>query len=86
MEMIKTDLIEKNLHAEKYIQTISEKWVENHVLTVLSTVRLNIRGTEDEQMFPKRRVKYTEDNCKQRHKRFLEKRRINVTHICAGMI
>lgn len=24
-------------------------------------------------MFPKRRVKYTEDSCKQRHKRFLDK-------------
>lgn len=24
-------------------------------------------------MFPKRRIKYTEDNCKQRHKRFLDK-------------
>lgn len=24
-------------------------------------------------MFPKRRIKYTEDNCKQKHKRFLDK-------------
>jgi len=25
------------------------------------------------EMFPRRRIAYTEDNCKQRHKRFLEK-------------
>lgn len=59
---------------EKYIDSIESSelrimfrlyYVDN-----LTWYQVAIRMND---MFPKRRIKYTEDSCKQRHKRFLDK-------------
>lgn len=74
LEELEVDLLEKQTQVEEYIQTIQK-----------SELRIMFRFYYIDDMtwyqvarqmnncFPKRRVKYTEDNCKQRNKRFFEK-------------
>lgn len=74
LEMLETDLIEKQLQVEEYIQTIQKSELRImfrlYYIDNLTWYQVALRMN---QMFPRRRIKYTEDNCKQRHKRFLEK-------------
>ena len=74
IQMLETDLIEKQLQVEEYIQTIQKSELRImfrlYYIDSLTWYQVALRMN---QMFPKRRVKYTEDNCKQRHKRYLEK-------------
>ena len=74
LHMLETDLIEKQLQVEEYIQTIekSERRIMFRLYYIdnLTWYQVAMRMN---QIFPKRRIKYTEDNCKQRHKRYLEK-------------
>lgn len=73
LEMLETDLIEKQIQAEEYIQTIQKSELRImfrlYYIDNLTWYQVAMRMN---QMFPKRRVKYTEDNCWRRHKRFLE--------------
>lgn len=74
LRMLETDLIEKQLQVEEYIQTIQKSELRTmfrlYYIDNLTWYQVALRMN---QMFPKRRIKYTEDNCKQRHKRYLEK-------------
>lgn len=74
LHMLETDLIEKQLQVEEYIQTIEKSELRImfrlYYIDSLTWYQVAMRMN---QIFPKRRIKYTEDNCKQRHKRFLEK-------------
>ena len=74
LQMLETDLIEKQLQVEEYIQTIQKSELRImfrlYYIDNLTWYQVALRMN---QIFPKRRIKYTEDNCKQRHKRFLEK-------------
>lgn len=74
LQMLETDLIEKQLQVEEYIQTIQKSELRTmfrlYYIDNLTWYQVALRMN---QIFPKRRIKYTEDNCKQRHKRFLEK-------------
>lgn len=74
LQMLETDLIEKQLQVEEYIQTIQKSELRTmfrlYYIDNLTWYQVALRMN---QMFPKRRIKYTEDNCKQRHKRYLEK-------------
>lgn len=74
LEMLETDLIEKQLQVEEYIQSIekSELRIMFRLYYIDSLTWYQV-ALKMNQIFPKRRVKYTEDNCKQRHKRYLEK-------------
>lgn len=74
LQMLETDLVEKQLQVEEYIQTIQKSELRImfrlYYIDSLTWYQVALRMN---QMFPKRRIKYTEDNCKQRHKRYLEK-------------
>lgn len=74
LQMLETDLIEKQMQVEEYIQSIekSELRIMFRLYYIDSLTWYQV-ALKMNQMFPKRRVKYTEDNCKQRHKRYLEK-------------
>ena len=74
LQMLETDLIEKQMQAEEYIQSIekSELRIMFRLYYIDSLTWYQV-ALKMNQMSPKRRVKYTEDNCKQRHKRYLEK-------------
>ena len=73
LQMLETDLIEKQMQAEEYIQTIqkSELRIMFRLYYIDSLTWYQV-ALKMNQMFPKRRVKYTEDNCRIRHNRFLE--------------
>lgn len=73
LEMLETDLIEKQLKVEEYIQSIekSELRIMFRLYYIDSLTWYQV-AMKMNQMFPKRRVKYTEDNCRIRHNRFLE--------------
>ena len=73
LQMLETDLIEKQLQVEEYIQSIekSELRIMFRLYYIDSLTWYQV-ALKMNQMFPKRRIKYTEDNCWRRHKRFLE--------------
>lgn len=74
LEMLETDLIEKQLQVEEYIQTIDKSELRImfrlYYIDSLTWYQVALRMN---QMFPKRKIKYTDDNCRKRHDRFLEK-------------
>ena len=74
LELLEADLLEKQTQVEEYIQQIEKSELRImfrlYYIDNLTWYKVAIQMN---QMFPKRRIKYTEDNCKQRHKRFLEK-------------
>lgn len=73
LQMLETDLIEKQLQVEEYIQTIQRSELRTmfrlYYIDNLTWYQVAMRMN---QIFPKRRIKYTEDNCRIRHNRFLE--------------
>ena len=73
LQMLETDLIEKQLQVEEYIQTIQKSELRTmfrlYYIDNLTWYQVALRMN---QIFPKRRIKYTEDNCRIRHNRFLE--------------
>lgn len=73
LQMLETDLIEKQMQVEEYIQSIekSELRIMFRLYYIDSLTWYQV-ALKMNQMFPKRRIKYTEDNCWRRHKRFLE--------------
>lgn len=73
LQMLETDLVEKQLQVEEYIQTIekSELRIMFRLYYIDSLTWYQV-ALKMNQMFPKRRIKYTEDNCRIRHNRFLE--------------
>ncbi len=74
LQELEVDLLEKQTWAEEYIQQIEKSELRImfrlYYIDDLAWYQVALRMN---QMFPKRRVKYTEDNCKQRHKRYLDK-------------
>ena len=74
LEMLETDLIEKQLQVEEYIQTIDKSELRLmfrlYYIDSLTWYKVALKMN---QMFPKRKIKYTDDNCRKRHDRFLEK-------------
>lgn len=73
LQTLETDLIEKQLQVEEYIQTIQKSELRTmfrlYYIDNLTWYQVALRMN---QIFPKRRIKYTEDNCRIRHNRFLE--------------
>ena len=74
LHMLETDLIEKQLQVEEYIQTIQKSELRImfrlYYIDSLTWYQVAMRMN---QIFPKRKIKYTDDNCRKRHDRFLEK-------------
>lgn len=74
LQMLETDLIEKQLQVEEYIQTIQKSEIRTmfrlYYIDNLTWYQVALRMN---QIFPKRKIKYTDDNCRKRHDRFLEK-------------
>lgn len=73
LQMLETDLVEKQLQVEEYIQSIEKSELRTmfrlYYIDNLTWYQVAMRMN---QIFPKRRVKYTEDNCRMKHNRFLE--------------
>ena len=70
----KLQMLEKQMQVEEYIQSIEKSELRTMFrLYYIDSLTWYQVALKMNQMFPKRRIKYTEDNCKQRHKRYLEK-------------
>lgn len=73
LQMLETDLIEKQMQVEEYIQSIEKSELRTMFrLYYIDSLTWYQVALKMNQMFPKRRIKYTEDNCRIRHNRFLE--------------
>lgn len=74
LEELEISLLEKQTQAEEYIQQIEKGELRImfrlYYIDDLPWYKVAMRMN---QIFPKRRIKYTEDNCRIRHNRFLEK-------------
>lgn len=71
---LETELLELTNQAEEYIETIpkSELRIMFRLYYIDDLTWYQV-ALQMNQKFPKRRIKYTEDNCRMRHNRFLEK-------------
>ena len=74
LEELEEGLLELTIQVDEYIETIEKSelriifrlyYIDDRTWYQVA-LRMN-------QNFPKRKVKYTEDNCRMRHNRFLEK-------------
>ena len=71
---LEAELLELTNQAEEYIETIPKSALRIifrlYYIDDLTWYQVALKMN---QKFPKRRIKYTEDNCRMRHNRFLEK-------------
>lgn len=74
LEQLEVNLIEKQNEVEEYIQQIEKSEIRTmfrlYYIDDLPWYKVAMMMNE---MFPNRRIKYTEDNCKQKHKRYFDK-------------
>lgn len=74
MEIYETELLEKQTQAEEYIESIEKSELRImfrlYYIDDLPWYKVAMNMNE---IFPKRKIKYTEDSCRMRHSRFLEK-------------
>lgn len=71
---LEAELLELTNQAEEYIETIpkSELRIMFRLYYIDDLTWYQV-ALQMNQKFPNRRIKYTEDNCRMRHNRFLEK-------------
>lgn len=73
LQMLETDLIEKQLQVEEYIQTIQKSELRImfrlYFIDDLSYPKVAMRMN---QIYPKRKIKYTDENVKKRIQRYFE--------------
>lgn len=74
LQMLETDLLEKQMQVEEYIGQIKKSEIRMilrfYYIDDLSWVQVSHRMNE---VFPKKRKAYTEDSCRCKHNRYLEK-------------
>ena len=74
LELREVELLELQNDVEEYIESIQKSELRImfrlYYIDDLTWYRVALQMN---QKFPKRRIKYTEDNCRMRHNRFLEK-------------
>lgn len=74
LENYEADLLELTNRVEEYIEEIPKSELRTMFrLYYADDLRWYQVAAKLNDMFPDRRVKYTEDNCKQKHKRFFDK-------------
>lgn len=74
LEELEEELMELTIQVDEYIETIEKSELRIifrlYYIDDLTWYQVALRMNQN---FPKRKVKYTEDNCRMRHNRFLEK-------------
>lgn len=74
LERLEAELLEKQTQVEEYIQQIKKSelriMLRFHYIDNLPWYKVAMQMN---RAFPRRKIKYTEDNCKQRHKRYFDK-------------
>ncbi len=74
LEELEEELLKLTIQVDEYIETIEKSELRIifrlYYIDDLTWYQVALRMNQN---FPKRKVKYTEDNCRMRHNRFLEK-------------
>ena len=74
LEELEKELLELTIQVDEYIEMIEKSELRIifrlYYIDDLTWYQVALRMNQN---FPKRKVKYTEDNCRMRHNRFLEK-------------
>ena len=74
LEELEEELLELTIQVDEYIEMIEKSELRIifrlYYIDDLTWYQVALRMNQN---FPKRKVKYTEDNCRMRHNRFLEK-------------
>lgn len=74
LEELEEELLELTMQVEEYIETIEKSELRAmfrlYYVDDLTWYQVALKMN---QMFPKRRIKYTDESCRKRHNRFLEK-------------
>lgn len=74
LEELEEELLELTIQVDEYIEMIEKSELRIifrlYYIDDLTWYKVALRMNQN---FPKRKVKYTEDNCRMRHNRFLEK-------------
>ena len=74
LEELEEELLELTIQVDEYIETIEKSELRIifrlYYIDDLTWYQVALRMNQNS---PKRKVKYTEDNCRMRHNRFLEK-------------
>lgn len=74
MMLLESDLLEKQIQVEEYIDGIDKSELRMMFrLYYLDNLTWYQVALQMNQIFPKRRIKYTEDSCRMRNKRYFEK-------------
>lgn len=72
--LLESDLLEKQIRVEEYIDGIDKSELRMMFrLYYLDNLTWYQVALQMNQIFPKRRIKYTEDSCRMRNKRYFEK-------------
>lgn len=72
--LLESDLLEKQIQVEEYIGGIDKSELRMMFrLYYLDNLTWYQVALQMNQIFPKRRIKYTEDSCRMRNKRYFEK-------------
>ena len=72
--LLESDLLEKQIQVEEYIDGIDKSELRMMFrLYYLDNLTWYQVALQLNQIFPKRRIKYTEDSCRMRNKRYFEK-------------
>lgn len=72
--LLESDLLEKQIQVEEYIDGIDKSELRMMFrLYYLDNLTWYQVALQMNQVFPKRRIKYTEDSCRMRNKRYFEK-------------
>lgn len=72
--LLESDLLEKQIRVEEYIDGIDKSELRMMFrLYYLDNLTWYQVALQMNQVFPKRRIKYTEDSCRMRNKRYFEK-------------
>lgn len=74
MELLEAELLDLQGQVEEYIESIEKSELRIMFrLYYIDNLRWFQVAMKMNQLFPKRKIKYTEDSCRMRHNRFLEK-------------
>ena len=74
MMLLESDLLEKQIQVEEYIDGIDKSELRMMFrLYYLDNLTWYQVALQMNQIFPKHRIKYTEDSCRMRNKRYFEK-------------
>lgn len=73
LEMLETDLLEKQLQVEEFIEGIQKSRMRSIFrFYYVDSLTWEMVAMKMNYMFPKKRIPYTNDSCRKLHDRFLE--------------